>query len=111
MRCKPARLRANPPTIDRPVVSADEQAVRCLVHGRVQGVWYRASTATQAEQLKLRGWAKNLADGRVEVVVAGSPAAVAEMCRWLWTGPSGAQVEGVKVAEWTDVVEPGFRAL
>lgn len=85
--------------------------MRCLVHGRVQGVWYRASTATQAEQLKLRGWAKNLADGRVEVVVAGSPAAVAEMCRWLWTGPSGAQVEGVKVAEWTDVVEPGFRAL
>ncbi len=92
-------------------MSADEQAVRCLVHGRVQGVWYRATAAERAEQLQLRGWAKNLADGRVEVVVAGSPDAVAEMCRWLWAGPSGAQVAGVTVAEWTDIVGPGFRTL
>ena len=40
--------------------------------------------------------------------MAGSPDAVAEMCRWLWTGPSGAQVTGVTVAEWTDTLGPGF---
>lgn len=89
-------------------MSADEQAVRCLVHGRVQGVWFRATAAERAQRLQLRGWAKNLADGRVEVVVAGSPDAVAEMCRWLWTGPAGAQVTGVTVAEWTDTLGPGF---
>jgi acylphosphatase len=89
-------------------MSADEQAVRCLVEGRVQGVWYRATAAKRAEQLQLRGWAKNLANGQVEVVVAGSSDAVAEMCRWLWAGPSGAQVVGVTVAEWSGDVAPGF---
>ncbi len=89
-------------------MSADEQAVRCLVEGRVQGVWYRATAAKRAEQLQLRGWAKNLANGQVEIVVAGSSDAVAEMCRWLWAGPPGAQVVGVTVAEWRDVVAPGF---
>ena len=92
-------------------MSADEQAVRCLVHGRVQGVWYRATAAERAEQLQLRGWAKNLADGRVEVVVAGPPDAVAEMCRWLWSGPSGARVAGVTLLEWAEPVGPGFQTL
>ncbi len=77
----------------------------------MQGVWYRATAAERAKQLKLRGWAKNLADGRVEVVIAGPPDAVAEMCRWLWTGPSGAQVSGVTLLEWTANVGPGFRTL
>ncbi|HJP34598.1 MAG TPA: acylphosphatase [Gammaproteobacteria bacterium] len=89
-------------------MGGDEQAVRCLVHGRVQGVWYRASTANRAEQLNLRGWVKNLADGRVEVVIAGPPDNVAAMCRWLWVGPSGAEVAGVTVVEWTAAVERGF---
>ena len=89
-------------------MSIREQAVRCLVKGRVQGVWYRATAAKQAQQLELRGWAKNLADGQVEVVVAGPPSAVAQLCQWLWEGPAGAQVTGVTVAEWTEAVEPGF---
>ena len=86
----------------------DEQAVCCFVSGRVQGVWYRATAAARAKELQLRGRATNLADGRVEIVVAGSPDAVAEMCRWLWAGPSGARVEAVTVAEWTEPVETGF---
>lgn len=89
-------------------MSADEQAVRCLVKGRVQGVWYRASAAKQAQRLELRGWARNLPDGQVEVVVAGSPEAVAEICGWLWEGPAGARVTGVAVAEWTQDVPAGF---
>ena len=44
-----------------------------MVSGKVQGVFFRASTARQAEQLQLRGWAKNLPDGRVEVLALGSP--------------------------------------
>ena len=111
MRCKLARSRVSPPTIDRSLVSADEQAVRCLVHGRVQGVWFRATAAERAQRLQLRGWAKNLADGRVEVVIAGSPEAVAEMCRWLWIGPSGAPVSGGKLVEWNEPVGPRFQTL
>ena len=79
--------------------------------GRVQGVWYRVSTARQAEQLLLRGWAKNLAAGGVEVVIAGAPKAVADLCAWLWKGPSGARVTGVEVKEWNDPVAVGFRIL
>ena len=89
----------------------NEQTVRCLVTGRVQGVWYRASTARRADQLALRGWAKNLADGRVEVVAAGAPEAVARLCGWLWDGPSGASVTGVEVQEYDEPVAPGFRIL
>ena len=89
----------------------NERAVRCLVAGRVQGVWYRASTAEQAVRLSLRGWARNLPDGRVEVVVAGEPDRVAELCGWLWEGPSRARVSGVTVEEWNEPVAPGFQTL
>ncbi len=91
--------------------AVDEQAVRCFVSGRVQGVWYRATTARQAEQLSLRGSARNLADGTVEVIAAGEPEAIAQLCAWLWDGPSGAGVTGVEVQEWNDPVAPGFRIL
>ena len=77
----------------------------------MQGVWYRGSTAERAQRLGLRGWAKNRSDGRVEVVVAGAPDAVAELCGWLWEGPAGARVSGVTVEERTDAVQPGFRTL
>lgn len=87
----------------------DEQAVRCIVSGRVQGVWYRAATARQAEQLSLRGSARNRADGTVEVIAAGNPEAIARLCAWLWDGPPGARVTGVEAQEWDNAVAPGFR--
>lgn len=89
----------------------DEQVIRCIVSGRVQGVWYRVTTARQAEQLSLRGSAKNLADGAVEVIAAGAPEAVAQLCAWLWNGPSGARVTGVEIQECADPVAPGFQIL
>ena len=89
----------------------EEQAVRCVVKGRVQGVWYRATTAQRAQELSLRGWAKNLPDGRVEVVIAGEPQAVARLSGWLWEGSPGAVVSGVSVEEWTEPVAPGFRTI
>lgn len=91
--------------------AVEEQAVRCIVSGRVQGVWYRVTTARQAEQLSLRGSARNIADGTVEVIAAGDPEAISRLCAWLWDGPSGARVTGVEVQEFNDPVAPGFRIL
>jgi acylphosphatase len=82
--------------------------VRCVVAGRVQGVYYRAATSEEAARLKLDGWVKNLADGRVEVVVAGEPPAIAALARWLWKGPPAARVDAVQVEEWTSSVPQGF---
>ena len=69
--------------------------VRCLVAGRVQGVFYRASTRNEAQRLGLTGYAKNLLDGRVEVVACGEKEAVESLRDWLSKGPADAQVTGV----------------
>ena len=70
---------------------------RFVISGRVQGVWFRASTREQAEQLGLAGHAVNLPDGRVEVVACGSEAAVDALASWLWRGPELASVTDVAV--------------
>jgi acylphosphatase len=72
---------------------------RFVVSGRVQGVWFRASTRQQAEQLGLSGHAVNLPDGRVEVVACGSEAAVEALAAWLWRGPELASVTDVAVED------------
>jgi acylphosphatase len=74
-------------------------ARRCYVSGRVQGVFYRASTRQRAQELGCRGHARNLADGRVEVLAVGDPAAVHALVEWLWQGPPAAQVGDVQVIE------------
>jgi acylphosphatase len=88
--------------------TGSRQAVRCLVAGRVQGVYYRSATADEAARLSLDGWVKNLADGRVEVVAAGEPESIAALARWLWKGPPTARVDAVYVEEWTSSVPRGF---
>jgi acylphosphatase len=88
--------------------TGSRQAVRCLVAGRVQGVYYRSATADEAARLSLDGWVKNLADGRVEVVAAGEPESIAALARWLWKGPPAARVDAVYVEEWTSSVPRGF---
>jgi len=88
-----------------------KHAVRCLVAGHVQGVWYRAATAQRAEQLSLSGWAKNLPDGRVEVVIVGESHGIAKLCEWLWEGSSSASVSGITVEVWRDSVSSGFQTL
>ena len=69
---------------------------RFLVAGRVQGVWFRAATREQALSLHLRGFARNLADGSVEVVAVGEDAALAALEQWLWQGPPLAKVAKVE---------------
>jgi acylphosphatase len=70
-------------------------ATRFMVSGKVQGVWFRAATREQAERFKLSGYARNLADGRVEVLAVGDEGAVSALERWLWQGPPQARVEDV----------------
>lgn len=70
--------------------------VRCLVSGRVQGVFYRAATQAEARRLGLTGWVSNRIDGRVEVVVCGPEEAVRELREWLWKGPELARVTEVR---------------
>jgi acylphosphatase len=74
-------------------------ARRCYVSGRVQGVFFRASTRQKAAELGLRGYARNLADGRVEVLVVGEHALTQSLIDWLWQGPPSAHVSNVEVIE------------
>jgi acylphosphatase len=69
--------------------------VLCHVAGRVQGVFFRANTREQAQRLGLTGYARNLADGRVQVLACGAPEAVARLKDWLRSGPTSARVTGV----------------
>lgn len=69
------------------------------VSGKVQGVSFRQATAEQAERLDLDGWVRNLADGRVEVLVEGAEAPVRELAAWLEQGPEQAQVAAVELEE------------
>ena len=71
-------------------------AARFLVRGKVQGVCFRASAREQALKLGLRGYAKNLPDGRVEVLAEGSATALDALERWLHVGPPMARVELVE---------------
>lgn len=72
-------------------------ARRCLVSGRVQGVYYRASARERARSGQLTGHARNLPDGRVEVVACGEEREVLRFIEWLWQGPAAAKVIGVSV--------------
>ncbi|OOZ36434.1 acylphosphatase [Solemya velesiana gill symbiont] len=69
--------------------------VRCLVSGKVQGVFFRASTRYQAQQLGIAGYANNLPDGRVEVLACGEPEAIDQLKAWLVKGPPSASVSAV----------------
>lgn len=81
---------------------------RFVVSGRVQGVFYRASTQDTARRLALTGWVRNLADGRVELVACGPVAKLAELERWLWQGPSNADVISVEVSDEAAQLFSGF---
>ncbi len=77
----------------------DRRRIHCRVSGKVQGVWYRASTQREAHALGLAGWVRNLEDGRVELVAEGPRDAVEQLEAWLRHGPPHAHVERVAVAD------------
>jgi acylphosphatase len=67
------------------------------IHGRVQGVYFRASTVYEAQNLGLTGWVRNCPDGSVEAVAEGERSEVEKWIAWCGRGPSGARVETVQV--------------
>lgn len=85
------------------------RALRFVVRGKVQGVFFRAATLRKAEHLGLDGWVRNMADGSVEVVGLGSAAALSELAGWLWEGSTGSRVERVDVEHFdAELTDSGF---
>ena len=86
---------------------------RFIISGKVQGVFFRASTRQQALSLNITGYARNLSNGGVEVFAAGTEQAVARLHQWLLQGPPTARVDRVEVTEaFTETdVHAGFRTL
>jgi acylphosphatase len=74
----------------------EEVVRRFLVHGKVQGVFFRHSTRVEAERLAIRGIARNLPDGSVEVIARGTAPAIQELRVWLHRGPARARVDAVQ---------------
>lgn len=70
-----------------------------VMHGRVQGVWYRDSMRREAEKLGVHGWCRNRAEGTVEAMVQGEAPAVDALLAWAQRGPELAQVSRVEVTE------------
>ena len=71
----------------------------CWVSGRVQGVYYRGTAVGRAREMGVRGYARNLPDGRVEVLVQGSEAAVAGYIQWLWEVSTASKVSMIEVED------------
>jgi len=84
------------------------RSARVRIHGRVQGVWFRAWTAERARALGLDGWVRNRADGSVEAVFSGPPAAVEEMLLLCRQGPPSARVTRVEEEAEAGPIAPGF---
>ncbi len=82
---------------------------RVVIHGRVQGVFFRGSTADRAREVGVTGWVRNRPDGTVEAVFEGSAAKVEEMVRYCREGPPWAR--GERVEEFEELPEDlaGFR--
>lgn len=80
---------------------ADEQRIRrhAIVHGNVQGVFFRDSTRERANAHGVAGWVANRSDGALEAVLEGPPDAVQSVLRFLETGPPRASVDHVDVSE------------
>jgi acylphosphatase len=85
---------------------------RVVISGRVQGVSFRANTRDQARSIGIRGWVRNLSDGRVEAIFEGPQADVQRMIHWCNRGPAPARVANVEV-HWEPPTgqEPGFRIV
>lgn len=75
----------------------DKCCVKALVVGKVQGVWYRRAAQEQALRHGVTGHARNLPDGRVEVLMCGDREAIKALSEWLWKGPPHARVTHVEL--------------
>lgn len=83
--------------MENPSSNQPRIAARVLISGRVQGVFYRASTQEAARTKKVNGWVRNLPDGRVEALFEGTAEAVEAMIQWCHHGPPASRVTKVEV--------------
>lgn len=83
------------------IVTVMMKQLHCKIHGRVQGVFFRAATCGEARRLGLTGWVKNCADGSVECMAEGPMEQLNQLREWLSHGPSAARVERVE-EQWRD---------
>lgn len=72
---------------------------RCIISGRVQGVFYRQGTLEKAQEIGVKGWVRNLNTGQVEALICGEVEQVEMLCNWLHQGPSAAQVDKVDIED------------
>jgi acylphosphatase len=84
---------------------------RVVIHGRVQGVFFRDTTRRMAESRAVAGWVRNNGDGTVEAVFEGDALRVEEMCRFAAEGPRGASVERVETSDEEPEGLQGFRIV
>jgi len=80
-------------------MAAEKVQKHIYLSGRVQGVGFRAFTQRQASVLDIKGWVKNLTDGRVEAVIQGEKTKVKQMIQKLKSGPSYAQVDNIEIKD------------
>nr|WP_156830644.1 acylphosphatase [Methylobacter marinus] len=73
--------------------------VKILVSGRVQGVYFRAFTQNKARQLNVKGYARNLPDGRVEIIAEADNSILEEFIKWCAKGPLTARVDHIEMTE------------
>ncbi len=75
----------------------DTLRAHVVIHGLVQGVFFRAGTRDEATRLGVGGWVRNLPDGSVEAVFEGEKKKVEEIIGWSHRGPTGARVSSVDI--------------
>jgi acylphosphatase len=88
---------------------SDPVAKRVVVHGSVQGVFFRDTTRRKAESRGVRGWVRNCSDGSVEALFEGDAEAVEALVAFAREGPRGASVERVDVSDAQPEGHDGFQ--
>ncbi|MBA2709719.1 MAG: acylphosphatase [Tatlockia sp.] len=90
---------------------AKQLCMRCYISGRVQGVWFRASAKKEADHLAITGWARNLPDGRVEILACGEEKHLNLFSSWLHQGPQFAEVSAYTREDLAWQEFEGFKVL
>jgi acylphosphatase len=87
------------------------QTVHLVIKGKVQGVFFRASTKDKANELGIKGWVKNMPDGNVEVLAAGNKDQLENFIEWCRRGPTQAVVSDVVVSDAEESFLNEFRII
>ncbi len=77
----------------------NQRHVHLIITGRVQGVWFRASTQETADNLGIKGWVRNLPDLSVEVDAIGETDVIEQFIQWCYKGPPGARIKNIEIKE------------